>query len=88
MFALDSHLLLIFRCACFRALQDSSYLTSIMESQDQGGNRQPELIALCTVMLILAALAVILRCLAIFLSKTHRFGWDDIFAVVTLVSSS
>ena len=39
-------------------------------------------------MLSLATLAVFLRCLAVFFAATHRFGFDDLFAVITLVSSS
>ena len=50
-------------------------------------NDQPNLIALCTVMLILATLAVLLRCWFVFVSPAHKFGLDDFFAILALVSN-
>ncbi|MCJ1225694.1 hypothetical protein MMC12_002343 [Toensbergia leucococca] len=47
-------------------------------------SKQPELIALCTVMLLLATLAVLLRCWSISVIPAHRFGFDDFFAILTL----
>ncbi|KAJ5100497.1 hypothetical protein N7456_006549 [Penicillium angulare] len=55
-----------------------------MSSTDSDGNRQPGLIALCVVMLTLAVTSVALRCVSILTSRTHKFGYDDLFAILTL----
>lgn len=57
-----------------------------MEVRSLEASKQPDLIALCTVMLTLATLAVFLRCWSVFISPTHKFGFDDFFAILTLVS--
>lgn len=51
------------------------------------GNRQPELIALCTVLLALSMIVVGIRCLSTWAQPNHRFGWDDGLALTTMVSS-
>ena len=51
-------------------------------------NRQPGLIALCTVMMILAIIAVLLRSWSVYVSSKHKFGYDDLFAILTLVSDT
>lgn len=56
-----------------------------MSSAESDGNRQPGLIALCVLMLILAVVSVALRCWSIWGSPNHRFGYDDAFAILTLV---
>lgn len=56
-----------------------------MSSAESDGNRQPGLIALCVVMLTLAVVSVALRCWSIWGSRTHKFGYDDAFAILTLV---
>ncbi|KAJ5807082.1 hypothetical protein N7474_010674 [Penicillium riverlandense] len=55
-----------------------------MSSTESDGNRQPGLITLCVVMLILAVASVALRCWSIWGSRTHKFGYDDVFAILTL----
>ncbi|KAJ5215985.1 uncharacterized protein N7498_002392 [Penicillium cinerascens] len=55
-----------------------------MSSAESEGNRQPGLITLCVVMLILAVASVALRCWSIWGSPTHKFGYDDLFAILTL----
>ncbi|KAJ5356107.1 hypothetical protein N7517_010716 [Penicillium concentricum] len=55
-----------------------------MSPAESDGNRQPGLIALCVVMLILAVVSVALRCWSIWGSRTHKFGYDDAFAILTL----
>lgn len=55
-----------------------------MSSAESDGNRQPGLIALCVLMLILAVVSVALRCWSIWGSPNHRFGYDDAFAILTL----
>ncbi|KAJ5519097.1 hypothetical protein N7453_001519 [Penicillium expansum] len=55
-----------------------------MSSAESDGNRQPGLIALCVVMLTLAVVSVALRCWSIWGSRTHKFGYDDAFAILTL----
>ncbi|KGO70655.1 hypothetical protein PITC_055460 [Penicillium italicum] len=55
-----------------------------MFSAESDGNRQPGLIALCVVMLTLAVVSVALRCWSIWCSRTHKFGYDDAFAILTL----
>ena len=59
---------------------------STMRASNLEASEQPELIALCTVMLSLATLAVLLRCWFVFVSPTHLFGLDDFFAIIALVS--
>ena len=54
-------------------------------SSAESGNQQPGLIALCVVMLTLAVVSVALRCWSIWGSRTHKFGYDDVFAILTLV---
>lgn len=56
-----------------------------MSSAESDGNRQPGLIALCVSMLILAVVSVALRCWSISGSRNRRFGYDDAFAILTLV---
>ncbi|OQD63449.1 hypothetical protein PENPOL_c009G00213 [Penicillium polonicum] len=53
-------------------------------SSAESGNQQPGLIALCVVMLTLAVVSVALRCWSIWGSRTHKFGYDDVFAILTL----
>ena len=48
-------------------------------------SQQPGLIALCVVMLTLSVVSVCLRCYSIRVSGTHMFGYDDAFAILTLV---
>ena len=48
-------------------------------------NKQSSLIIISTVMLILAILAVSLRCCAVAAISTYKFGLDDFFAILTLV---
>ncbi|OJJ99926.1 hypothetical protein ASPACDRAFT_43563 [Aspergillus aculeatus ATCC 16872] len=55
-----------------------------MSSADTDGNQQPGLIAFCVVMLTSAVASVALRCWSIWSSHTHRFGYDDAFAILTL----
>ena len=57
-----------------------------MSTMDVDASKQANLIALCTVMLTLATLAVLLRCCSVAVSPTQRFGFDDFFAVLALVS--
>ena len=57
-----------------------------MEVGNLEASKQPNLVALCTVMLTLATLAVLLRCWSVFVSPTHKFGFDDFFAILALVS--
>lgn len=56
-----------------------------MSSAESDGNRQPGLIALCVSMLILAVVSVALRCWSISGSRNRKFGYDDAFAILTLV---
>lgn len=56
-----------------------------MSSTESDGNRQPGLIALCVLMLLLAVVSVALRCWSIWGSRNHKFGYDDAFAILTLV---
>jgi hypothetical protein len=56
-----------------------------MSSAESDGNRQPGLTALCVLMLILAVVSVALRCWSIWGSNNRRFGYDDAFAILTLV---
>ncbi|KAJ5715137.1 uncharacterized protein N7483_012318 [Penicillium malachiteum] len=55
-----------------------------MSSTTSDGSRQPGLIVCCVIMLILAVTSVALRCWSIWGSRTHRFGFDDAFAIITL----
>ncbi|CAI7668047.1 unnamed protein product [Penicillium palitans] len=55
-----------------------------MSSAESDGNRQPGLIALCVLMLLLAVISVALRCWSIWGSRNHKFGYDDAFAILTL----
>lgn len=57
-----------------------------MEVRNLEASKQPVLIALCTIMLTLATLAVLLRCWSVYVSPTHKFGLDDFFAILALVS--
>jgi hypothetical protein len=47
--------------------------------------QQPQLIALCTVMLVLSMSALGLRLWSNYIATNHRWGWDDFFAIITLV---
>ncbi|KAI1206599.1 uncharacterized protein F4807DRAFT_226546 [Annulohypoxylon truncatum] len=47
-------------------------------------SRQPNLIALCTVMLISSTLALSLRFWSNYVAPSHHWGWDDLFAAITL----
>lgn len=53
---------------------------------DPDETRQPGLIILCTVMLIIAIVAVSLRFWSNSISPAHHFGYDDLFAFLALVS--
>lgn len=57
-----------------------------MEARNLEASKQPYLVALCTIMLTLATLAVLLRCWSVYVSPTHKLGLDDFFAILTLVS--
>ena len=59
---------------------------SAIKASDLEASEQPNLIALCTVMLAFATLAVLLRCWSVIVSPTHIFGLDDFFAMLALVS--
>lgn len=52
---------------------------------DANESLQPGLIALCTVMLVLSILALGLRLWSNHIVPSHQWGWDDFFAVITLV---
>jgi hypothetical protein len=54
---------------------------------DPDETRQPGLIVLCTVMLIIACVAVFLRFWSNRISHAHKFGYDDLFAFLALVST-
>lgn len=56
-----------------------------MSSAESDGNRQSGLIALCVLMLILAVVSIALRCWSIWGSPNRKFGYDDAFAILTLV---
>ncbi|KAI1142337.1 hypothetical protein F5Y05DRAFT_370569 [Hypoxylon sp. FL0543] len=45
---------------------------------------QPNMIALCTVMLTLSTLALSLRMWSNYVAPSHHWGWDDFFAAITL----
>ena len=49
-------------------------------------SKQADIIALNVVMLVAASLALGLRFWSNYLSPSHRFGYDDFFALITLVS--
>ena len=49
-------------------------------------DKSPELIILCTVMLVVSTIVVAIRCLAVWAGPNHKFGWDDYFAIATIVS--
>ena len=59
-----------------------------METGDLNADKQADLIALCTVMLTLATVAVFLRCWSVFVTQIHKFGFDNFFVMLTLVSYS
>lgn len=46
---------------------------------------QPNLTALCSVLIALSTLFVSLRCWGAIIIKDHRLGLDDLFAALTLV---
>lgn len=48
---------------------------------------QPNLVALCVIMLTLSTLALSLRMWSNYINPAHNWWWDDFFAVITLVSS-
>ncbi|OTA63675.1 hypothetical protein K449DRAFT_381413 [Hypoxylon sp. EC38] len=50
-------------------------------------NMQPNLIAFCTVLLVLSTSALSLRLWSNYVTPSYIWGWDDFFAVITLVSS-
>ena len=59
-----------------------------MQDIDIEASKQPEMIAISTVMLTLSTLAVVLRCWSAAISSDRQVGLDDCFAVITLVSVS
>ena len=61
---------------------------STMEARNLEASKQANVVALCTVMLTLATSAVLLRCWSVFVSPTHKFGFDDFFAILVLVSGT
>ena len=48
-------------------------------------NKQADLIALCAIMVAATTAITLLRCWAVKINPNRRFGWDDGFAVATLV---
>lgn len=74
---------------CVEFIQSPEFpsIVSTMEVSNLEASKQANLIVLCTVMLTLVALAVSLRCWSVFVSPTHKFGFDDFFAILALVSS-
>lgn len=48
-------------------------------------SQQPQLIALCTVMIALSTLAVLLRLWGGRIVRDQWIAWDDIFAIIALV---
>jgi hypothetical protein len=56
-----------------------------MANEDE--SRQSDLIALCTIMLALAVLATIMRFWSNYVVPNHKFGYDDLFALLALVGN-
>ncbi|KAF2877543.1 hypothetical protein BDV95DRAFT_590111 [Massariosphaeria phaeospora] len=59
--------------------------TTFYIMSQQTDTKQTQLVALCTIMLCLAIIAVALRFLSNHVSPKHRFGYDDVFALLALI---
>lgn len=58
-----------------------------LTTEEASQTLQPNLIALCVIMLTLSTLALSLRMWSNYINPAHNWWWDDFFAVITLVSS-
>ncbi|KAK8030029.1 hypothetical protein PG993_011320, partial [Apiospora rasikravindrae] len=55
-----------------------------LTAAEAGDNVQPNLLALCSIMIALPTVALSLRLWSNHITYAHRWGWDDFFAVLAL----